>query len=184
MRRTLALHPGFECDSVSRLDVEIARPKPGELNLAYRLAGKIAELYLPALANPIRADELWRRTCFETFVRPSSGEGYFEFNIAPSGQWATYAFSAYRANMRSPHEAIEPIIESRTTADHYELEVALDLSGLPGDPVDATWRLGVCAVIEEISGRKSYWALTHPPGKADFHHADGFAVEIRTSERA
>jgi hypothetical protein len=33
-------------------------------------------------------------------------------------------------------------------------------------------------VIEDQSGGVSYWALAHPPGKPDFHHADGFALEF------
>jgi hypothetical protein len=33
------------------------------------------------------------------------------------------------------------------------------------------WRIGLAAVIEGTSGHKSYWALAHPPGKADFHHS-------------
>jgi hypothetical protein len=33
-------------------------------------------------------------------------------------------------------------------------------------------------VIEETNGNKSYWALAHPAGKPDFHHADGFAYEL------
>ena len=44
--------------------------------------------------------------------------------------------------------------------------------------VNALWRLGLSAVIEDTSGRKSYWALAHPPGKPDFHHADCFAHEF------
>jgi hypothetical protein len=40
------------------------------------------------------------------------------------------------------------------------------------------WRIGLAAVIEETSGHISYWTLVHPPGKADFHHADSFAVEF------
>jgi len=49
---------------------------------------------------------------------------------------------------------------------------------LAGLPSDGSWRLGLAAVIEEASGRKSYWALAHPPGKPDFHHSDCFAHEI------
>jgi hypothetical protein len=45
-------------------------------------------------------------------------------------------------------------------------------------PPGASWRLGLSAVIEETSGRISYWALAHPPGKADFHHSDCFAHEL------
>ena len=43
---------------------------------------------------------------------------------------------------------------------------------------NASWRLGLSAVIEDTSGGKSYWALAHPPGKPDFHHADCFALEL------
>jgi hypothetical protein len=179
---SLILHPDFECDAVNGLTVEIARAGPGRLTLAYRLVGHVADLYLPPLITPARADELWRRTCFEAFVKPTPGEAYFEFNVAPSGQWATYGFSGYRADMSSPVEAIEPVIESRTTDGDYELDVVLDLGRLPS--MGADWRLGFSAVIEEASGRKSYWALTHPPGKADFHHADGFALEIPRGVRA
>jgi hypothetical protein len=45
-------------------------------------------------------------------------------------------------------------------------------------PHDAPWRLGLSAVIEDTRGSLSYWALAHPPGKPDFHHADGFALEL------
>jgi hypothetical protein len=33
-------------------------------------------------------------------------------------------------------------------------------------------------VIEERNGRKSYWALAHPPGEPDFHHPACFALEL------
>jgi hypothetical protein len=36
----------------------------------------------------------------------------------------------------------------------------------------------LAAVIEDTRGDKSYWALAHPPGKADFHHSDTFALEF------
>jgi hypothetical protein len=44
--------------------------------------------------------------------------------------------------------------------------------------VDGAWRIGLAAVIEERSGHKSYWALAHPPGKADFHPFDSCALEF------
>ena len=50
----------------------------------------------------------------------------------------------------------------------------------------AKLRLGLCVVIEELdaalseafSGAFSYWALRHPAARPDFHHPDGFALEI------
>ncbi len=115
-------------------------------------------------------------------MQPAAGDAYFEFNFSPSSRWATYQFDGYRAGMRSPSEAAEPRMEARTSAGRYELDVTVDVSCLPGLPLDAPWRLGVSAVIEETYGRKSYWALTHPAGKADFHHADGFSLTLPPPE--
>jgi hypothetical protein len=39
-------------------------------------------------------------------------------------------------------------------------------------------RIGLSAVIEEQDGTISYWALRHAAGKPDFHHPDGFAMEL------
>jgi hypothetical protein len=45
-------------------------------------------------------------------------------------------------------------------------------------PVNSRLLLGLSAVIEEKNGVMSYWALKHPPGPPDFHHASGFVLEI------
>jgi hypothetical protein len=39
-------------------------------------------------------------------------------------------------------------------------------------------RIALAAVIEDEKGRFSYWGLRHAPGKPDFHHPDGFALEV------
>jgi hypothetical protein len=39
-------------------------------------------------------------------------------------------------------------------------------------------QLALAAVIEDGNGRLSYWALGHPQGKPDFHHPDGFTLEL------
>jgi hypothetical protein len=33
-------------------------------------------------------------------------------------------------------------------------------------------------VVEEIDDRLSYWALAHPAERPDFHHPDGFVLQI------
>jgi len=142
---------------------------------SYVVTGKISELRLPAVTTAARTGELWRHTCFEAFVRPSPGEAYFEFNFAPSTQWAAYRFDSYRSGMRVATAIGAPRIDVQSAPERYTLQAALDLSSLPRD---AGWRLGLAAVIEEVSGRQSYWALAHPPGKPDFHHSDCFALEL------
>jgi hypothetical protein len=178
MRRALTPHPDWPSAAVSGIAVEIARMAPDTLALTYVVSGRIADLVRPAPAAPARTDELWKSTCFEAFVRPEPGEAYFEFNFAPSSHWAAYAFDRYREGMTAPAEAGPPQIEVQSSATELQVRVRLALSGLPRLPAGAPWRLGLSAVIEEAGGRRSYWALTHPPGKADFHHADGFALAL------
>lgn len=178
MRQALKLHPDSRCTAVTRIDVDVTRPHTGVLELRYVVCGKMNELRLPSVTVPARADELWRHTCFEAFVRPSRGDAYYEFNFAPSTQWATYRFSRYRSGMSVASELGTPRIETHSGPEDYQFQVSLEVDRLPDFRGEAAWRLGLSAVIEEASGRTSYWALTHPPGKADFHHSDCFAVEL------
>jgi len=164
--------------AATRIDVEVARPCPGNLLLHYFVAGEISDLRLPQATISSRIDELWQHTCFEVFVRPSLSAAYYEFNFAPSTQWAAYRFGAYRDKMCKTREVSAPSINVRSSGELYELQASLALAGVSDLPSDAVWCLGLSAVIEETSGRKSYWALAHPPGKADFHHADCFAYEL------
>jgi hypothetical protein len=173
MRHTLRLHPGSLCAAATQIEADIARPRPGSLVLSYVVSGRISDLRLPPVVAAARADELWRHTCFEAFVRPSTGPAYYEFNFSPSTQWAAYQFSGYRSGMRVETEIGAPRIEARSSAAIYTLQAFLEF-----DELSSPFHLGLSAVLEETNGRKSYWALAHPPGKADFHHADCFTLEF------
>jgi hypothetical protein len=178
MRQLLKLHPGSRCAAATRIEVDVERPHPARLLLCYAVTGKIADLRMPPPAKVERADALWQHTCFEAFVRASSSVEYYEFNFAPSTRWAVYRFGSYRDRMSVAEEIAPPRIDVHCGNDFFQLEAALELGGTPGLPAGSPWRLGLSAVIEETSERKSYWALAHPPGKADFHHADAFVLEL------
>jgi hypothetical protein len=170
MRHALSLHPDFTCAAVNAIDVDVVRAPTGDLSLTYRLEGTMSGIHLPEAARPARADGLWRRTCFEAFV--GVGSGYLEFNFSPSGEWAAYRFAGYRTGMANADDIAAPRIETRVNQTSCEMRVRLNL------PPDAAGPLGLTAVIEETSGRVSYWALNHPPGKPDFHHSAGFVLEL------
>jgi len=176
MRQALKLHPDSRCDAATRIEVYVSRGRTGNLVLRYFVTGTMSDLCLPPVATPTRANELWRHTCFEGFVR-ASGDAYYEFDFSPSTQWAAYKFGGYRDGMSVASEISAPRIEVWSNGASCEMQVSLDL------PNDAAWRLGLAAVIEEKSGRKSYWALAHPPGKPDFHHSDCFALELPATLR-
>jgi hypothetical protein len=178
MRQALRLHPDSRCSAPINVEVDVARPRAGSLVLRYFVTGKISDLRIPPAAAAARADELWQHTCFEAFVRTAPDTGYYEFNFAPSTQWAAYRFSGYRSGMCVANEIDAPLIEVQSTPQRYMLRASLELSPLSSLQRDAGWHLGLSALIEETNGHKSYWALAHPPGKADFHHSDGFAHEL------
>jgi len=178
MRQALKLHPDSRCTAAAGIGVEVARPRPGNLVLRYIVTGTTGDLSLPPVTAPARSDGLWRHTCFEAFLRAGPGAAYTEFNFAPSLRWAAYRFDGYRSGMRVAVGIGAPRIEVRSKSGRYELQAALELDGVPGCSGDAPWRLGLAAVIEDTGGIRSYWALAHPPGKADFHHSDCFALEL------
>lgn len=178
MRQALRRHPDSLCFAVSHIEVEVARPRAGELLLSYVVTGKISDVRLPPVTAAARSDELWRHTCFEAFVCAWPDAAYYEFNFSPSTQWAAYRFSSYRSGMRVAADIIALPIEVQSSPDCYTLQATLDFDRMSGLPRGALRRLGLSALIEDISGRKSYWALAHPPGKPDFHHADCFAYEF------
>jgi len=157
--------------------VDVRRTADGELTLAFRLDGRADGIRVPRPAPASRTDGLWQHTCFEAFVRAASGPSYYEFNFAPSTEWAAYRFDSYRNGMGAA-EIGAPAIEGRSNPDSYTLQASLELDRLPDLSREASWRLALSALIEDQNGRMSYWALAHPPGKPDFHHADSFALEF------
>jgi hypothetical protein len=177
MRHVLKRHPDSRCASVARVEVEVGRPRAGNLVLSYIVTGKMSDIRMPSAMPAARTDDLWQHTCFEAFIRVSAGVEYYEFNFSPSTQWAAYRFSGYRSGMVAT-EIATPAIEVRSMPHSTTLKVSLDLGRLPDLQRDASWRLGLSALIEDQSGSMSYWALAHPPGKPDFHHIDCFSLEF------
>src|SRR5262245_19873524 len=165
MRQALTRHPDSPRLPATHIEVDIARPRAATLVLSYVVTGTIADLRMPPVVEAARTDELWQHTCFEAFVRASVGDAYYEFNFAPSTQWAAYRFSGYRSGMRAASEVSAPWIEVQSSAARYTLQASLELDRLSGLSRDGAWRLGLTALIEDTSGRKSYWALAHPPGE-------------------
>jgi hypothetical protein len=52
--------------------------------------------------------------------------------------------------------------------------VVLDLR--PWWPIEGMPELGLTMVVEDIDGRLSYWALSHPGEVADFHDRRSFLI--------
>lgn len=173
--RTVRLKPyaTITDGSVQSLEVQVEYTG-GLLNLRYSLSADLSRLKIPALKPMRRADELWKHTCFETFLRAATGTGYCEVNVAPSTEWAMYSFDDYRQGMKPANVPQPPVIAVDRSAHGLTVDVQLDLKVLP--PSRA---LALTAVLEHEGGSLSYWSLQHPAAKPDFHHPDGFALQIQ-----
>ena len=176
MRCRLKPHPNTPCQAFKDIDVEITRVSSRELELVYRATGNVGDVKLPQMAVPERADELWRNTCFEVFIKTPGSHSYSEFNFSPSRRWAAYGFDDTRLGMRNLDVAA-PRLTLQLTAELLILTVTLD----PGHA--GPLRLAATAVIEEMDGELSYWALTHPGERPDFHDPDGFVLDLLAPEQ-
>ena len=175
---SLTPHPATPSTAIDRLEVEIGRGET-TLTLRYQLFGDLSRLRPPDFERHGRADELWRSTCFEAFVKPEGGEGYLECNFAGL-RWATYRFSGYREGIIEA--AVEPwVIEG--SVDWLSVGIEPGRFVRP-DLAAPDWRVGLSAVIEDVDGHISYWALAHPSDKPDFHHADSFVLTLPLPEPA
>lgn len=175
-RIALIAHDATQSAVVQELQAHVTLTRPDVLSLRYSLRGDLSRTRVAVAGTelPGRTDGLWKHTCFEAFIRPDpSQDEYYELNFSAAKQWAAYRFTAYRAGMAPLELPGAPEISVRQTLQNLELEVAVKLPFELSRPA-----IAVAAVVEEDSGRLCYWSARHPPGKPDFHHADGYVIEL------
>ncbi|MDP1685993.1 DOMON-like domain-containing protein [Hydrogenophaga sp.] len=150
---------------------------PDGLQLFYAIVGNIAALRVPPDTGPGPADGLWQHTCLEAFASAEGDVAYREFNFSPSGQWAAYRFAGERRrDTTTAPDLPAPVMHRAIAPTLLTLDVHLPLAALPSSALHL--ELALCAVIEELDGRLSYWALEHPRERPDFHHPAGRALRL------
>jgi hypothetical protein len=147
------------------------------LAIRYVLRGRLAELVIPGPAGtPARRRGLWEATCFEFFLGAKNSPGYWEFNLSPAGDWNVYRFAGYRQGLSEESALVALDFSVRRRPDR--LEVALELGMGELVAADQPLELAVAAVLEFRDRGLTYWALTHPGARADFHRRDSFQLEL------
>src|SRR5215470_848092 len=171
-------HPDTPCMAVESIDSTILWERGNKVTVSYAVKGVVEQLKIPPEGPANRADDLWRHTCFELFIGAKNDVEYYEFNFSPSGQWAAYEFWNYREGALLNAADLEPKIAVRRDAEIFELSAIFRLEALRSIQSGVRLCVGVSAVIEDLNGQLTYWALKHPPGKPDFHHSDCFTLEL------
>lgn len=172
----LVCHPATRSSAIKRVQAEARWLPGGLLGFYYLLEGKTDAVRLPTTQQPTRVDGLWQHTCCEAFVAGPENGGYSEFNFAPSGAWAAYGFTAYREGMKPVAVVADPVIELRMDKARIEIDAVIGSRSLPTG--EKGLRFGLAVVVEDLQGGLSYWALSHPAERPDFHHAAGFHYSL------
>ncbi len=185
-RVRLAPHRDSDEGSVHLVEVRAVALCPDVMDVEFTLIGDLSVIRIPPSGPGRRAEELWRHTCFEAFVRRDDEPGYLEFNFSPSGAWQAYQFSGYRRDRQPAALPAPPDLTVRQPGSASRAVTALILEArvhLPASfrTAPGGLRLALSAVVEAGTGTLSYWALRHAPGRPDFHHPDAFALTLAGS---
>ena len=165
----------FEISATLKLDNDL--DTKSSLCVDFEVKGDLKSLALPEPSTVRRRQhELWKATCFDVFVQTTS-QAYREFNFAPSGDWACYQFSGYRAEMRLPQLLATPDIRTKRSLTTYSMTIHMMAIDLFDDPNTVEVSLGISAVLKTSVGFE-YWAIEHCAQNPDFHHPKSFIAKI------
>ncbi len=166
--------PGMPAPAVHSFEASLERSREGALQLAFDLRADPAQLRWPGPRTTTFRDGLWRHTCMELFAAPV-GNTYREFNFSPSGEYAIYNFSGYRAGMHPVTPPVAPHIHVAADEAGWAVEIRVP-EGLLICPDGTVQLMGIAAVLEDAQGSLSFWAAQHAPEKPDFHHRAGLVI--------
>lgn len=165
-------HPDSQVKAVKRICVGYDL-RTEDWHLAFEVYGDIAQLELPPVHSVKLGQDLWQSSCFEMFIACTT-HSYRELNFAPDGRCAAADFAGYR---RAPTWLRDPVLahaESWQDAQRYRIDLSLAGTARP----DMANHVGLCAIICDKSGAKSWWALQHEAGEPDFHHVSSFLIPL------
>lgn len=131
----------------------------------------------PRASRPGRRDRLWEHTCCEAFVGTPDGEGYLELNLAPSEDWALWAFDGYRSGMRAAASGA-PRMRVLRMPRELRVDAIVDPDAVRAFIGSPPYVTGLSAVVEEQDGRRSYFALAHAGERPDFHARESWTLAV------
>lgn len=176
MKKKFALQPFTPISLDLSVTGEVSRIS-NQLTISYRLAGDLNQVLIPSMtAHSHRQFELWEATCFEFFMAPVDKSYYWEFNLAPSGNWNVFRLDAYRQGLSNEETIASLPLQIQQTEKLVTLDLQLNLDTLVND--NQALDISVTTVIQDQSNNFSYWALQHTGEVADFHRRDDFILEI------
>ena len=166
-------HNKEEKNIVVEVSLEI---KQKRVNIEYRVTGEIDnyifETFMESEAlmrlkssSPIRANNLWKSTCFELFIAPKENLNYWELNISSSTKWNFYAFDSYKENMREERDISIPNIEIVQKENLYFISCEFNLREII--PKQSNFNLAV--ILLDRNCVRHFYSINRKGGVVDFH---------------
>ena len=147
------------------------------LVIAFRLTGAMETISFPApQTTPHRRDGLWLESCCECFVQRAGHDGYHETNVGFTGDWNVYRFVKYRSGMAEENRI--DTLQSTAVIAREEATLRCRVPLARCFTGTATLRVGLSCILLHRTGERSYWALSHPGSRPDFHDARAFTIRL------
>lgn len=174
--RIFYLQPFNSSNSIPSITItSIVNRLNTQLKISYKLQGDLEKIILPSSKSERkRKDNLWQTTCFEFFLAIFHSREYWEFNLAPTGNWNVYSFSNYRRDMKTAKAFTELPFKTKRNKSTYELTTQINLEKIISG--NTPLEIAITTVIEDSNHNLSYWAITHPGTQPDFHRRDSFVT--------
>ena len=175
--RQFQLQPFSSTQAPANLDLKARISQDQQqLKINYQLHGDLAQLLLPTpTEQPHRKNDLWQTTCFEFFLAVFNAPEYWEFNLAPTGDWNAYRFRHYRRNMcEAANFKSLPLRILNRDSSSYEIQTEIELQSIISGNISL--EISLTTVIADQNQNLSYWAINHPDSEPNFHRRDGFIL--------
>ena len=140
--------------------------KPRSIEISYDLS-EINEILIPQKKVLVRANELWKSTCMELFLKNVKESNYQELNVSLDGKWNAYEFSGYRTEMEKSRSVSVSEVKSLDTNIFW---VRFEFR----DKLASQLLINPASVIKNIDEGVTYFAPAHQEGP-DFHSFDSSA---------
>ena len=142
--------------------------------ISYKVTGDLSSIDLGD-GHPVRSRviKLWEKTCFELFLKTSTG-AYMEFNFSPVFEWNAFYFEK-KGDALAEYKGIQGVKTDILLSDEvFHLIVEIAKSDFPEGFFKGSLEGQITSVIKEDHNHLSYWALNHTDSKPNFHDFRSF----------
>ncbi len=146
------------------------------LTLEFTVLGEIKNYIFNEPCIQARADELWKKTCFELFIAQNNNSSYYELNISPSSNWNFYSFLDYKTNMKEEKNVSKPFIHSSKIRDKYRLSFEFDFYE---EFTEKELIFNLAVILLDTKGVRHFYSIHRREEKVDFHDREYWSLGMQ-----